>query len=293
METPHLIPVYMDFCFKQVFSDKDILINFLSNTLLNWPFAPIVDLEFLDRELTKDAAYDKESRLDLKVKTQSGELIDLEIQVKSVRGYKERSLYYWAKIYESQLHGSAAYCDLKPVVCVNILVEKNPDFLDSSPYRSYSVREDHPPHDKLAPTLSIHFIELSKFKDSWEESNDFNNWLVFLKRPQEAQMHPHQNPFIEKALKKLEVLSHDPTMRVEYEAKQKFIRDYMWELTVAKEDAKAEGVAQGISQGISQGVVKGKLEIARKMIEKGMPIETVVEISELSLQDVLKLQSSL
>ncbi len=88
-------------------------------------------------------------------------------------------------------------------------------------------------------------------------------------------MHPHQNPFIEKALKKLEVPSHDPTMRIEYEAKQKVIRDYMWELTVAKEDAKAEGA----------------LEIARKMIQKGMPIDTVVEISELSLQDVLQIRS--
>ncbi len=110
-------------------------------------------------------------------------------------------------------------------------------------------------------------------------------------------MHPHQNPFIEKALKKLEVLSHDPTMRVEYEAKQKFIRDYMWELTVAKEDAKAEGVAQGMAQGKAEGraegKAEGKLEIARKMIGKGMPIDAVVEISELPLQDVLKLKSSL
>jgi hypothetical protein len=47
MLNPDFIPVYMDFCFKQIFSDKEILINFLSATLLNWPFAPIVDIEFL------------------------------------------------------------------------------------------------------------------------------------------------------------------------------------------------------------------------------------------------------
>ena len=257
--------------------------------MLNWPFAPIRDLEFANVELSKDASYDKGSRLDLRVTTQDGEILDVEVQIASLRGYVERSLYYWAKLYEMQIKEGDPYHRLKPVICVNILVENNTDLIDSSPYHSYSVRSDCAPHERLSNRLGLHFIELGKFKSEWEDYNEFNNWLMFLKNPEEVFMHANHNEYIESALKKLEVLSHDPKMRAEYEARQKNLRDYHWELSIAKED----GMAEGEARGEAKGEAKGKREMIMAMLKNGMPIEQVVKFSEISLAEVLENQSQL
>ena len=61
------------------------------------------------------------------------------------------------------------------------------------------------------------------------------------------------------------------------------------------------GMAQGIEQGITQGIEKGRVEgeiknsekIAYKMIRKGMPLETVQELTELPLKRIQEIANSL
>jgi predicted transposase/invertase (TIGR01784 family) len=62
----------------------------------------------------------KESVLDVKAQDESGRIFDVEIQVISSPYYTKRSLYYWAKVYESQLKESELYSTLNPVICINI-----------------------------------------------------------------------------------------------------------------------------------------------------------------------------
>ena len=50
---------------------------------------------FNDREHEKD----KQSIMDIKVETETGEKIDIEVQINDVDDYKKRSLYYWSKLY--------------------------------------------------------------------------------------------------------------------------------------------------------------------------------------------------
>ena len=53
-----------------------------------------------------------------------------------------------------------------------------------------------------------------------------------------------------------------------------------------------EGINQGIKQGINQGEIKKSLEIAKKLLEKDMSIEDISKITELSKEEILKLQDN-
>ena len=54
-----------------------------------------------------------------------------------------------------------------------------------------------------------------------------------------------------------------------------------------------QGIEQGLSQGISQGITQGKkensIEIAQKMLNKNIPIEDIIELTNLSKKELEKL----
>ena len=51
-----------------------------------------------------------------------------------------------------------------------------------------------------------------------------------------------------------------------------------------------QGIKQGVNQGINQGEIKKSKEIAKKLLEKDMSIEDISKITELSKEEILKLQ---
>ena len=53
-----------------------------------------------------------------------------------------------------------------------------------------------------------------------------------------------------------------------------------------------EGINRGIKQGINQGEIKKSLEIAKKLLENDMLIEDISKITELSKEEILKLQDN-
>ena len=53
-----------------------------------------------------------------------------------------------------------------------------------------------------------------------------------------------------------------------------------------------KGIKEGINQGINQGEIKKSLEIAKKLLEKDMSIEDISKITELSKEEILKLQNN-
>lgn len=56
--------------------------------------------------------------------------------------------------------------------------------------------------------------------------------------------------------------------------------------------AKEEGISEGYNEGINQGEIKKSLEIAKKLLEKDMSIEDISKITELSKEEILKLQDN-
>lgn len=52
---------------------------------------------------------------------------------------------------------------------------------------------------------------------------------------------------------------------------------------------KQEGIEEGKKEGKKEGMEKGKLEIAQKLIERGLSLEDISEITGLKLEELKKL----
>lgn len=87
-----------------------------------------------------------------------------------------------------------------------------------------------------------------------------------------------KDEYIHKAYDKLEEISADEEKRLEYEERQKAIRDYRHML------------ASGRREGLREGKHEHAVEMARKMLEDKLPIEKIAEYSGLSPEDVHRLE---
>ncbi len=77
--------------------------------------------------------------------------------------------------------------------------------------------------------MEFHVIELPKLpEDLTENCTDLELWAKFIsaERKEEFDMLAEKNPYIDSAYQKLQVISQDSQKRLEYEAREKAIRDY-------------------------------------------------------------------
>ena len=87
-----------------------------------------------------------------------------------------------------------------------------------------------------------------------------------------------------------EIATFTPEDKVKYEFEMTTERDIRNQIAFAKKNARAEGKTEGKAEGKSEGLLERSIETARKMLSKGYPVEEIVEISELPIEQVLALQ---
>ena len=90
-----------DFVFKAFFTDErnnGLLLQFLKAVLGEM----IASVKLTDPTIEIAHAEDKSSVMDLRVITNHGEQINVEMQFQGHKAFPERMLMYWAKMYGSQ-----------------------------------------------------------------------------------------------------------------------------------------------------------------------------------------------
>ena len=50
--------------------------------------------------------------------------------------------------------------------------------------------------------------------------------------------------------------------------------------------AKKDGYAKGLAEGLAEGIKRRKVEIARKMLQRGMAVDDVAEVMDMSIQEI-------
>ena len=104
-----------------------------------------------------------------------------------------------------------------------------------------------------------------------------------------------KDPYIKSAYDRLQVISQDKQMRLEYESREKAIRDHYQFLFEAEQRGRELGKLEGRELGKLEGKELGKLEgreleaisIARNLISLGMDDATIMSATRLS-QDKVK-----
>lgn len=119
--------------------------------------------------------------------------------------------------------------------------------------------------------MEFHVLELPKLPNELkEDSSDIELWGKFIRaeRKEEFVMLAEKNMYIKSAYRHLQVISQDDEKRLEYEAREKAIRDYNQVMLEAEQRGRAEGEAQGKIAGI-------QILIADH-IEEGVPKEKTI-----------------
>ncbi|WP_283699828.1 Rpn family recombination-promoting nuclease/putative transposase [Clostridium perfringens] len=290
----------MDFVFKRLFGaeeSKDSLISLLNAIIKS--DSPIKNIELKSPDLEKQHIGDKFCRLDIKAKTDKGEIINVEIQVRDEYNMVQKTLYYWSKIYSDQLGESENYKNLARTVCINIL---NFKLLDNDRYHNTYRLKEITTNEELTDIEEIHFIELPKSKEiKSEEVNNIDSllkWIEFIKEPESETVRILEltDETIRKAKTQLYKLSLDKKTIEQYRIREKALYDEISALENSREKGRKEGLQEGVKigkkEGLKEGEVKGELKAKKKLAKSlldVLDIETISKKTSLSIEEIRQL----
>lgn len=276
-----VVSAKLDIIFKKIFTEnEDMLQSFLAD-ILDIPYDDIQDIIVAKQELTPETIDGKFSRLDLNLKV-ADKLINVEIQLKGDNDYRDRTLFYWAKLYTSELKSGETYGQLKKTICINII---NFNMFDRSDYHTEIVTSIKDTGEIFSDKFSIHFFELKKVGKKVNPNNRRELWMQFLNASSEEEFEVLKQtnvPIMNKAVNIIYDLSEDTKIREMARLREKALHDEASALANAKNEGKAEGRAEGISIGEAKGRAEGKAEaetdIIKKMKAYGMSEEQIKAI---------------
>ena len=147
--------------------------------------------------------------------------------------------------------------------------------------------------------MELHILELKKLPPGDQNEEGVIRWMRFFggKNRKEFEDMAKTDEYIEEAYDELKKLSMDEQKRMEYEARQKAIRDYNSQMKSAREYGlklgREEGIEQGREQGIKQGMAQGERSALQKLIrkkkKKGMSLAMIAELLEMDPKEVAEL----
>ena len=264
------------------------------------------DLILKDSVLSPSIGDEKQVILDLNVRLNTGEKIDVEMQAVSKKGFSVRALFYWSRLFTHGLRKGTPYHQLSPTYSLiftkfPLLGRKNREIVTS-----HSIRSDKPPHDVLTSYLNMTIVDLSLFQQDKVQNlvDERSKWCYFLKRSgvltlEEADLLVRKGEDMALALKFLHELSAEDRRWAEEQAIDKFERDRIAEREYAYDegfekgtkDGRAYGHAQGLKEGHAEGHAEGMETVALNMLKKQADIAFISEVTGLSEEEINKLKN--
>jgi len=226
----------------------------------------------------KDA---KTGRLDIRAKFNDGEECNIELQVAPYKYMTKRMLDYWAMMYASKISIGESYKVLKPIISILIADYKLDELKDVDKYHTtWNLREREYHNKIITRDMELHILEIPKIKENEILKDELAQWLRFIEEPgnEEVEKFMNENKYLKQAMEELAHLSGEPGFQRIIEARVGFLRDQKTFEVCAKEE------------GREQGRKEEKIKMAQKLLKLNMPIEQIVEITELSKEEIEKLK---
>ena len=284
------ISLLWDFIFKALFSNNpDLLIDFLE-AILN---IEIENIEVMhDFALDKFLKEEKQGILDIKATLPTGEIINIEMQVRNRYNTFERMQYYASKLYAKEIKSGGEYKKAKPVICISILnyiLHENQDnYIARS--RMNFIKIDKKGNEVIEPKsndlVTFITIELPIFRKMKHNiTSRLDQWLVLITKSDIAEIEESMeyNEKIKKALEELSKVEATPEVLSQIEKLEDDMRNYNDETAYLKKQAR--------KQGIEQGIKKKQIEIISKLNQKGLTIfqiSEMLDMSENEIKEILK-----
>ena len=272
-----------DFGFKRIFGtdpNKELLINFL-NSLFDGEEV-IKDVKYLNSENVGDVYAERKAIFDVYCENEKGEKFIVEMQNAYQTFFKDRSLFYSTfPIREQAPKGSDWNFCLKKVYVVALLNYKMSDeAFDSSDTIHTIALMDTKTNKVFNAKLMFKYVEVGRFDKTDEELTSLSDkWMYVLKNLSRLDNRPAalREKIFSKLFAAASVARFTPTELREYEDSLKAYRDIKNSLDTAKEEGREEGREQR------------NIEIAKKMLAAGMDIDIIINMTDLSKDEIEKL----
>ncbi|WP_418580810.1 Rpn family recombination-promoting nuclease/putative transposase [Prevotella sp.] len=277
------ISLLTDFGFKRIFGtdpNKELLINFL-NSLFDGEEV-IKDVKYLNSENVGDVYTERKAIFDVYCENEKGEKFIVEMQNAYQTYFKDRSLFYSTfPIREQAPKGSDWNFCLKKVYVVALLNYKMSDeAFDSSDTIHTIALMDTKTNKVFNTKLMFKYVEVGRFDKTDEELTSLSDkWMYVLKNLSRLDNRPAalREKIFSKLFAAASVARFTPTELREYEDSLKAYRDIKNSLDTAKEEGREEGREQR------------NIEIAKKMLAAGMDIDIIINMTDLSKDEIEKL----
>ena len=228
--------------------------------------------------------------LDLGVELESGEFINVEIQIKNYKNIEKRTTFYACKKLIEQLGPGEDYRQLKPTIIIAILdysFIKLPEYITETvrvvkEHREYEINND----------VKYYYIELEKFRNQNPDmTKRINQWSAFLdmERSDLLEMACKENDKVKRAVENYEVLTGDEEVKRLAEIRLMSKLEEKSALDCAREDGIEEGKKIGREIGREQErreTIEKLRKIAKKLKEQKMQTKQIAEITGLSEEEI-------
>ena len=276
-----------DYLFKFIFGREErkrITLSFLNAVLDRKESKELTDITFIDREFDPQFEEDKLSQLDIYGIASDGSQINIEVQLMNLYNMQKRTLYYWARMYQTLRKGEA-YQQLSPSITINLL---NFSLLpQKSPHNMYGLYDIVSGH-RLTEDLEIHFLEIPKFKlKSVKEMKRLEKWLAYFSNKlneRETEELAMSEAAIKEAIQAEHIFMQSDVERWQYEQREKAMRDYLSAMTSSRDEGLQEGRREGRREGI--------LDMARSLLALNVPVDVIEKSSGMTRAEILALQQS-
>ena len=282
------INLMVDWSFKRVFGtevNKDILIEFLK---VIFPQFAITDITYIPTEQLGIMEDDRKAIFDVLCKTEDGKTFLVEMQRGAQKHFFERALYYTSfpimkqgkkAIAKEEEKGKGPWdFSLNGVFFLGILdFEYEQDEMTEHRYQLLETKT----LKRMTDKLEFVFVEVAKFDKREDElETDLDKWLYLLKNMSTLLERPAalRDRVFGRLFDVAEYARLDDKERKNYVESMNTARDTYNQIDFA------------LNKGIGIGLEKKAYEIARRMIAKGLDVDTIAELTGLTKEDIVKLK---
>ena len=304
------IDLMVDWSFKKIFGtevNKDILIEFLK---VIFPQYAISDITYVPTEQLGIMEDDRKAIFDVLCRTVDGKTFLVEMQRGYQKHFFERALFYTSfpimkqgkKALAEEARGNRPWdFSLDGVFFLGILNFKyEDDEMTEHRYRLMEATSKKLMTDKL----EFVFVEVEKFDKGEDElETDLDKWLYLLKNMSNLLGRPERlrDRIFTKLFDVAELAQLDDKDRTNYIKSMNTERDTYNQIEYARESGREEGLEEGhkkghkegeeegLKEGRAEGVKQTSFDIAKRMLEKGIDIGTISELTGLTEKEISEL----
>lgn len=265
----------VDFCFKELMDNATVRKGIIA-AILQLPPEEVADTKLMPTVLRKESEDDKYGILDVRVKLKNGTQIDFEMQVIYYDYWANRTIYYLSKMYTEPIKEGESYDKLEK--CIQVSILQHVLFQEDEECYRRIVFCDAKTGKEYSDLMEIHILELPKLPPEQKNETELIQWMRFLggKNRGDFKKMAEKDSQFEEAYHVLDRLSADEKKRIEYEARQKAIRDRDILLKT------------GENRGVERGRQEERQANIREMLLDHVPVEKIKQYTKATDEEIMR-----